>query len=54
MSSPFDIMTNLLSGRNHLKGVTIKSDKFIKVVNDLVSIDLKQKGELYKFINKNL
>lgn len=54
MSSPFDIKTDLVSGRNHLKGVTVKSDKFITMINDLLSIDLNHRGVLLKFINKNL
>lgn len=61
MSSPFDVNSTkslserkLLSGRNHLKGIIIKSDKFINVINDLLSIDLNQKSVLLKYINKNL
>ena len=62
MSSPFDLKSNdkyqeyeFMGGRNHyVKGVMIKSDKFINVINDLLSIDLTQKSVLLKYINKNL
>ena len=57
MSSPFDLdslQENGFCGRQ-IKGLNIKSDKVIKVINDLCSMNLQdQKSVLFKYINNNL
>ena len=57
MSSPFDLdslQENEFCGRQ-IKGLNIKSDKVIKVINDLCSMNLKdQKSVLSKYINNDL